>query len=58
MELVGLHPDLKRSAIYEAIKRGELPSIRIGARIYIPTAVVWRLLQMDPSDTQDVSDAN
>ena len=46
-ELIGLHPDLKRSAIYDAIKRNEIPSVKIGARVYIPTAGLLRLLQLD-----------
>jgi helix-turn-helix protein len=37
-DLVQLLPGMGRSAVYEAIRRGELPSIRVGRRIYIPTA--------------------
>jgi excisionase family DNA binding protein len=36
-----------RSATYEAIKRGELPSIRVGRKIVVPTAAVRRLLEID-----------
>jgi len=39
-ELLGL----KRSAVYEAMKRGELPSLRIGRRLYVPTAELRTLL--------------
>lgn len=39
-ELLGL----KRSAVYEAMKRGELPSLRIGRRVYVPTAELRQLL--------------
>ena len=37
-DLVGLIPGMGRSAIYEAVRRGDLPSIRVGTRIFIPTA--------------------
>lgn len=36
-----------RNAAYEAIKRGELPALRIGRRIVIPRAALERLLS-DP----------
>jgi len=35
---------LSRGLIYEAIRRGEIPSIRIGRRILIPCAALQRLL--------------
>ncbi|MBI3910326.1 MAG: helix-turn-helix domain-containing protein [Armatimonadetes bacterium] len=35
---------LGRSATYEAVKRGEIPSVRIGRRILIPVAALERLL--------------
>jgi excisionase family DNA binding protein len=38
-----------RASCYKAITAGELPSIRIGKRIVVPTAVLQRLL--DPADT-------
>lgn len=33
-----------RSTAYEAVRRGEIPSIRIGGRIRIPRAALDRLL--------------
>jgi excisionase family DNA binding protein len=36
-----------RSAMYDAIERGDVPSIRIGRRIVIPTAALRRMLQLD-----------
>lgn len=36
-QVVGLIPGMGRSAIYEALSRGDLPSIRIGSRLFIPT---------------------
>jgi hypothetical protein len=36
-----------RSATYEAVRRGELPSVRIGRRLFVPTAPLRRLLGLD-----------
>jgi len=33
-----------RSTVYEAVRRGDLPSIRIGRRVRVPTAALGRLL--------------
>jgi excisionase family DNA binding protein len=35
---------LGRNAIYEAVARGDVPSIRIGKRILIPRAALAKLL--------------
>lgn len=35
-----------RSTAYEAVRRGDLPSFRLGRRIVIPTAAVRRLLAL------------
>lgn len=35
---------LPRSTTYDAIRRGDLPSIRIGRRLRVPAAQLWRLL--------------
>ena len=36
---------LSRGLMYEAIRRGQIPSIRIGRRILIPRAGLERLLE-------------
>lgn len=36
---------LSRGLVYEAIRRGEIPSVRIGRRILIPCAALERLLK-------------
>jgi excisionase family DNA binding protein len=36
---------LGRSAAYEAIKRGEIPIIRLGRRIVVPRAALERMLK-------------
>jgi hypothetical protein len=38
---------ISRAAAYEGVKTGEIPSIRIGRRIVVPTAAVRRMLQLD-----------
>lgn len=36
--------NISRAAAYQAVKRGEVPSIRIGRRLVIPKAGVDRML--------------
>lgn len=38
---------LGRGAGYAAVKRGDLPSLRIGRRVVVPTAALRRLLTLD-----------
>lgn len=38
---------LSRSATYDAANRGDIPTIRIGRRILVPTAALRRMLQLD-----------
>jgi excisionase family DNA binding protein len=40
---------LGRSAAYEAVARGELPTIRFGRRLLVPTARVLAMLGLDVS---------
>lgn len=40
---------LSRSATYDAAARGDIPTIRIGRRILVPTAALRRMLQLDES---------
>jgi len=36
-----------RQSTYDAANRGDIPTIRIGRRILVPTAALHRLLQVD-----------
>ncbi len=45
-DLIGVLPGMSRSAIYEAIARDDLPSLRIGRRLYIPNARLRDWLQL------------
>ena len=47
IEEAGRWLGLGRSAAYEAAKRGEIPTIRFGRRLVVPTAGPRRLLQLD-----------
>jgi len=38
---------ISRTFAYEAVRRGELPAIRIGRRLVIPRAALARLLSLD-----------
>lgn len=36
-----------RNAAYEAVRRGEIPSVRLGGRILVPTAAIRKMLYVD-----------
>lgn len=55
-DLEGLIPGKKRSAIYEAIRAGEIPSLRIGSRVYIPTGQLRRLWGVDAESADGPGD--
>ena len=44
---------VSRSTLYEAIRQGDIPAIRVGNRWLIPTAAVRRLLLLDPGAADD-----
>ena len=37
--------DLGRSGAYEAVRRGDIPTVRIGRRILVPKAALDRMLE-------------
>lgn len=39
--------NLSKASTYEAVARGEIPSIRIGRRLLVPTAALRRMLGLD-----------
>lgn len=41
---------VSRDVAYEAVRRGEIPSVRIGRRIVVPTAALKRLLGMETTE--------
>jgi len=40
---------LSRSLVYQAIETGEIPSVRVGRRILIPKAALFRFLEATDS---------
>ena len=44
---------LSRSSGYEAARTGELPTVRVGRRLLVPTAALRRMLQLDVADSSD-----
>lgn len=38
---------LSRNGAYDAAGRGEIPTIRLGRKIVVPTAALRRMLQLD-----------
>lgn len=47
VELAGRAVGLSRGAAYQAVARGDIPSIRVGRRIVVPTAALRRMLHLD-----------
>lgn len=47
--------DISRGLAYEAIRRGEIPSIHIGRRILIPRAGLERMIQLASEPGVDVT---
>lgn len=42
---------LGRASSYRAAKRGDIPTIRFGSRVVVPTAALRRMLGLDPEAT-------
>jgi excisionase family DNA binding protein len=38
---------ISRASAYDGVARGEIPSIRVGRRLLVPTAALRRLLAID-----------
>ncbi len=47
VELAGKALGIQRSSAYAAIRSGELPHVKIGRRIAVPTAWIRRKLQIE-----------
>lgn len=43
---------VSRSAAYRAVAAGQLPSLRLGRRIYVPTAQLLAMLGLLPEERQ------
>lgn len=47
VELAGKVFGIGRNAAYEAVKTGQIPSVRIGGRICVPTAPLRKMLGIE-----------
>jgi hypothetical protein len=47
VEIAGKAFGIGRNAAYEACKKGDIPSIRIGGRIAVPTAALRKMLRLE-----------
>jgi hypothetical protein len=47
VEIAGKAFGIGRAAAYDACKRGDIPSLRIGGRIAVPTAALRKMLGLD-----------
>ncbi len=47
---------LGRASAYEAARRGDLPTIKIGRRLLVPTAALRRMLQLEGARLPDQRD--
>lgn len=47
VEEAGAYLNLGRAASYDAVRRGEIPTLRVGRRIWVPTAKFRVLLGLD-----------
>lgn len=56
-DLIGFVPGMGRSALYDAAAAGELPTIRLRGKLYIPTGELRRLWGVDiTTSAADTSD--
>jgi excisionase family DNA binding protein len=47
VERAGALLGISRGSAYEAVRRGEIPSIRLGHRVVVPTASLLAMLGVD-----------
>ena len=58
VEQAARYLSLGRSAAYEAVRRGEIPSLKFGRSVRVPTAALRRLLELDPPAESEASSAD
>ncbi|MCB1970367.1 MAG: helix-turn-helix domain-containing protein [Geminicoccaceae bacterium] len=49
VEFTGELLDISRASAYQGVKSGEIPSIRVGRRILVPTAALLTMLGVPPA---------
>jgi excisionase family DNA binding protein len=58
VERAGASLGISRATAYDAVRRGEIPAIRLGRRWVVPTAQLRRLLGLDPETGDAKGTAN
>ncbi len=48
---------LSRAATYDAVARGEIPALRVGRRLLVPTAALRRMLSLDNGPVEEDDDS-
>lgn len=51
VEEAGKALGISRSTAYDAVRTGEIPSIRFGRRLLVPTAAIRNMVQLDQAGT-------
>lgn len=51
-EVLGIH----RTGAYAAVKRGDIPSFKMGRRVVIPTRPLLRMLGIEPDQLKGTDD--
>ena len=41
---------VSRATVYEAVRTGQLPNIRLGTLVLVPTAALLRMLSVEPTE--------
>jgi excisionase family DNA binding protein len=57
IEEAGIVLGISRWGAYQAAKTGELPTVRFGRRVRVPTAALRRMLALDDSATIATGDS-
>jgi excisionase family DNA binding protein len=47
--------NLKRTSTYDAVRRGDIPSLRLGRRLFVPVHGLMRLLGIEGVSTADTA---
>ncbi len=47
VEIAGRYLGISRPTAYEGVRTGDIPSVRVGKRLLVPTAALRRLLGLD-----------
>ncbi|MDP8932529.1 MAG: helix-turn-helix domain-containing protein [Actinomycetota bacterium] len=58
VEQAGQLLGISRRSAYRAAAAGDIPTIRLGRRILVPTARLYRLLSIDPASAVTTADTD